>query len=60
MNPHITDGKQVRKSEQRAISEAIEEMKQLDRDARRSGFSKEKAKIRKREIKEYLRRQKIL
>ena len=51
--------KQVPKRERRAITEAVQEMQQLDRDARKPGYSKEKAAKRKRELQEYLRRQGI-
>lgn len=49
--------KSIPKSEQRAIQDAIAEMRQLDIDARKPGFSKEKAAKRKAEIKRYLRSQ---
>ena len=53
-------GRKVTKQEQRDIAKITEEMKHLDRDARKPGYSKERAAIRKAELKKMLSKYGVL
>lgn len=52
--------KRLTKIQQKVASEASQELRQLDIDARNSGFSKEKARRRKQDIYRAMRKDGIL